>query len=895
MNQQLKMGIRAFYLLALLWFVLFAGSVIVHAETNISAHLTVNRADGTCQYTVSGIDLLKDNLMTMNVTRLDNSNQSVTALTKEIILTDENCSNHTYTDTFSMSDLNEFQYAEYFVTFQLGTETITADNTCDFTVHAEHWTLNTDDKTGAAEREITFAVDDSSSGVYKPGTGNEISIYVWKKGTPESSAVLAGEKQNIADATVSWTVDMSKIVDAYGTYYAKAVLTNTHDSSISETAATTHFIVQPSAASFTTKVTNALEAKQSFRVNLQGVENLFGVKKVTFSVYNSSGKKVYSCTGKDENGSGKYFYADITMKSLGYKLDNYTVKATITDKKGSSKLVSSTTAVDRRAKAGTLKVTNNADKIVKFSLKEAYLPGKIKSVKYCVFAKADGTSKSQLYNAAYVSSTDNFAATMKVTDFKYKKTGTYIVYAYGYTQWGTKVLLNKSSFKITKATAAVTGGNPSNAKGTFTFTISEISSPSGVSSMTVKVWKSGETKDAHTYTAAKQSNGTYKVTVNAANHQYHFGTYHARISITMGNGIKVTAGTGSYSFKPSNFVYLGETNVKNCKKVYIYNPSKSGKITFQVYSKANGTDDSATYNAVTNGNYSYSLIKIANIKSSGTIYVKAKIGGTVVRTFTFTLKKGELLKNGWYYEKYNGKTYKFYYENGEKVTDLTKILGIKESSNSNYNNFYVEINRAANCVTIYAYDTEKKSYCIPIKTCTVSIGRDTWSTKDASGLATDTSFTPLGTYSVSSNGTSVKYTMKPMYEPDGSTVYARWATHVVGNVYFHSVAVGANSHYALSATQYNRLGTAASAGCIRMTVADAKWIYDYVSKGTKVTILKGDANHPGPLGKNATIKISSSVSYDPTDPDVPLSTKQKDYKAGRISGYMKADGTKVGY
>lgn len=894
MSRQLKMGIRACYILALLCLVLVAGPAAVHAQSNAAAHLTVNRADGTCQYTVSGIDLMNQSQMTVNVARRDQSNQPVIVFKKEIALTKENCIDNTYTDGFSISDFSEFEYAEYIVTFQLGTETITADNTCDFTAHTEHWTLNADDKTGNAKREISFETDDTESGVYKPGAGNELSIYVWKKGTAESKAVLAGEKQEIADTTVSWLIDMSKIADEYGTYYAKAVLTNTQDSSISETVGTTHFIVQPSVASFTTKVTNALEAKQAFRVDLQGVKNLFDIKKVTFSVYNSNGKKVYSSVGKDQNGDGRYFTTDITMKSLNYKLDNYTIKATITDVNGNTKLIPATAKADKRAKAGTLKVTNNADKIIKFSLKEAYLPGKIKSVKYCVFANADGISQSKLYNAAYISSTDNFSATMKVIDFKYKKTGTYTVYAYGYTQWGTKVLLNKSSFKISKPSAKVTGGSKSNVKGTFAFTISNINSPSGISDMSVKVWKSGETKDACTYKGIKQSNGTYKVTVNAANHQYHFGTYHVKVTVTMGNGIKRELVTGSYSFKPINFVYLGETNAKNCKKVCIYNPSQKGNLTFQVYSKTNGTDDLITYNATVSGNYGYALIKLSNIKSAGTVCVKAKNGDTVLRTFTFTLKENELLKNGWYYEKYNGKTYKFYYENGEKVTDLTDILGIKESSNVNYNNFYLEINRAANCLTIYAYDSNRKAYCIPVKTCTISVGRDTWSTKDASGLSTDTSFTPLGTYSVSSNGTAVKYTVKPMYEPDGSTVYARWATHLVGNVYFHAVAVGSNSHYALSATQYNRLGTAASAGCIRMTVADAKWIYDYVSKGTKVTILKGDANHPGPLGKNATIKISSSISYDPTDPDVPLSTKQKDYKAGRISGYKKADGTKVG-
>jgi hypothetical protein len=80
-----------------------------------------------------------------------------------------------------------------------------------------------------------------------------------------------------------------------------------------------------------------------------------------------------------------------------------------------------------------------------------------------------------------------------------------------------------------------------------------------------------------------------------------------------------------------------------------------------------------------------------------------------------------------------------------------------------------------------------------------------------------------------------------------------------------------------------------------MMVADAKWIYDYVRTGTQVKILKGDSSHPGPFGKPTTIKTTSSIHYDPTDPAVPDSRKKADYKAGRISGYMTKSGERVGY
>lgn len=267
----------------------------------------------------------------------------------------------------------------------------------------------------------------------------------------------------------------------------------------------------------------------------------------------------------------------------------------------------------------------------------------------------------------------------------------------------------------------------------------------------------------------------------------------------------------------------------------------------------------------------------------------------LLKSQSLKVQKSESAKNGWFYEKYNGKTYKFYYIDNVKQTDLTKILGLKYSSTTNVNNFYIYVNRAACCVTVYAYDEEKQKYIIPVKSFAVSVGADIYTEGGASGLNTNTSYTPLGTYSICTNGISPKFSLKPMYEPNNVILYARWTSHIVGTVYFHSIAVGSDSHYALNPYQYNRLGSPASAGCIRMTVADAKWIYDYASVGSTVKIEKGTATYPGPIGKPNTIKISSSIHYDPTDPEVPDSRKKADYKNKLISGYMKSNGEKVGY
>jgi len=87
--------------------------------------------------------------------------------------------------------------------------------------------------------------------------------------------------------------------------------------------------------------------------------------------------------------------------------------------------------------------------------------------------------------------------------------------------------------------------------------------------------------------------------------------------------------------------------------------------------------------------------------------------------------------------------------------------------------------------------------------------------------------TPLGTYQAGGKASDGKwYYFKEFY------CYAQWAYQIVGGILFHSNTTlkpkGRPSD--------GGLGHRASHGCIRMKVADAKWIYDNCPQGTTVVI-----------------------------------------------------------
>ena len=156
--------------------------------------------------------------------------------------------------------------------------------------------------------------------------------------------------------------------------------------------------------------------------------------------------------------------------------------------------------------------------------------------------------------------------------------------------------------------------------------------------------------------------------------------------------------------------------------------------------------------------------------------------------------------------------------------------------------YYIKVNNKANVVTIYTKDKDGK-YTVPYKAMVCSTG----------------TYTPKsGIYK-----TSTKHRWGKLIHD----VYGQYATRIVGSILFHSVPYSSNSADTLLYEEYDKLGTTASAGCVRLTIKDCKWIYDNCPRGTMVEFYS--SSEPGPLGKPSAQKISSVEecrNWDPTDP-----------------------------
>lgn len=198
--------------------------------------------------------------------------------------------------------------------------------------------------------------------------------------------------------------------------------------------------------------------------------------------------------------------------------------------------------------------------------------------------------------------------------------------------------------------------------------------------------------------------------------------------------------------------------------------------------------------------------------------------------------EGGWMTTGWRY--IDGLKY-YFNENGQLVQNVDSIIG-KQSR------YLVKVNCYTNIVTVYAMD-EYGNWAIPVVAFLVSTGKDTTQTIQ-------------GTFTLSYGGRWLELL---------GPVYGQYCTLIGGGCYFHSVWYYRNhDNRSMSIGAYHELGLNASHGCVRMTVGDAKWIYDHCVGSTCITYYgPEDCPFDKPTVQDI-VAVDSLCGYDVTDPSI---------------------------
>ena len=132
------------------------------------------------------------------------------------------------------------------------------------------------------------------------------------------------------------------------------------------------------------------------------------------------------------------------------------------------------------------------------------------------------------------------------------------------------------------------------------------------------------------------------------------------------------------------------------------------------------------------------------------------------------------------------------------------------------NPYLLKVSVADQRVYAYSYDVSTGGYTKLVRTMKCSTGLK----------ATPT---PIGTYT--SKGPVARWGYFPKWN-----VYAQYLFRITGGILFHSVLYNTSSESSLIQGSVSKLGSRASHGCVRLSVEDAKWIYNNCPAGTTVTV-----------------------------------------------------------
>ena len=187
--------------------------------------------------------------------------------------------------------------------------------------------------------------------------------------------------------------------------------------------------------------------------------------------------------------------------------------------------------------------------------------------------------------------------------------------------------MDETTFKVTGPSAVIKVQNYNASAGTFDVLVQDVVAPGGVKEVQVPVWSRADQSDIVWYSAKKQSDGTYKVSVDIKNHKNHTGTYSIHVYAVNTSGTQIFLGATTQKVENTQVqIAAKDTNGKEMKfELSAKNVGESGVkgISFAVWSDEKGQDDIIWYEGKkqSSGTWSAEAV-IANHKTAGVYQVQ---------------------------------------------------------------------------------------------------------------------------------------------------------------------------------------------------------------------------------------------------------------------------------
>ncbi|WP_261307367.1 GBS Bsp-like repeat-containing protein [Streptococcus suis] len=369
------------------------------------------------------------------------------------------------------------------------------------------------------------------------------------------------------------------------------------------TASSSVNVTQPTG---TITIENRNDAQGTFDVRVTNVSSPKDIASVLLPTWSQSDDIRWYEATRQSDGSYKL---TVNKKDHKYRTGTYTVHLYYKDSNGGLTGAGGTTTHLSEAKpTGTITIENRNDAQGTFDVRVTNVssPKDIASVLLPTWSQSDDI---RWYEATRQSD-GSYKLTVNKKDHKYR-TGTYTVHLYykdsngGLTgAGGTTTHLSEA-----KPTGTITIENRNDAQGTFDVRVTNVSSPKDIASIILPTWS--QTDDLRWYEATRQSDGSYKLTVNKKDHKYRTGTYTVHLYYKDSNGGLTGAGgttTHLSEAKPTGTITIENRNdAQGTFDVRVTNVSSPKDIASVLLPTWSQSDDIRWYEATRQSDGSYKL------------------------------------------------------------------------------------------------------------------------------------------------------------------------------------------------------------------------------------------------------------------------------------------------
>ncbi|HGA1162457.1 TPA: GBS Bsp-like repeat-containing protein [Streptococcus suis] len=369
------------------------------------------------------------------------------------------------------------------------------------------------------------------------------------------------------------------------------------------TASSSVNVTQPTG---TITIENRNDAQGTFDVRVTNVSSPKDIASVILPTWSQSDDLRWYEATRQSDGSYKL---TVNKKDHKYRTGTYTVHLYYKDSSGGLTGAGGTTTHLSEVKpTGTITIENRNDAQGTFDVRVTNVssPKDISSVILPTWSQTDDLRWYEAKRQA----DGSYKLTVNKRDHKYR-TGTYTVHLYYKDSNGGLTGAGGTTTHLSevKPTGTITIENRNDAQGTFDVRVTNISSPKDIASVILPTWS--QTDDLRWYEATRQSDGSYKLTVNKKDHKYRTGTYTVHLYYKDSNGGLTGAGgttTHLSEAKPTGTITIENRNdAQGTFDVRVTNVSSPKDIASVILPTWSQTDDLRWYEATRQSDGSYKL------------------------------------------------------------------------------------------------------------------------------------------------------------------------------------------------------------------------------------------------------------------------------------------------